>query len=74
VRCVNCNLDYGALSSSRCLGNEAMGEEVPGTYMKTGSQERLQEQGTLQSQEEKSVDEVKFRMYFSHCITFAGVA
>ena len=37
-----------------------MDEELGGTYKMSGSQERLKEQGTLQSQGEKSaVDEVK---------------
>jgi len=36
-----------------------MAEELGGKYTKTGSQERLKEEGTLQSQGEKSaVDEV----------------
>jgi len=36
----------------------AMAEELGGKYTRTGSQERLRDEGTLQSQGEKSLDEV----------------
>jgi len=48
-----------------------MAEEVGGTYTKTGSRERLNEQGTLKSQEEKSVDEVTYipRVFHSFVVS-----
>lgn len=44
-----------------------MAEDLGGKYTRTGSQEHLKEEGTLQSQGQKSADEVQLNVCFIRC-------